>query len=93
MTSRLANGLGLTLAVSFAVALSGCGKPVGNNESTTPMEASSEAKGANCHEERPLGSNIARTVCRSDDQAKRERENTRSFINRPRASPTATAPD
>ncbi len=91
MTSRLANMLGLSLAVSFAIAPSGCGKPISKNESTTPKEASSEAKGENCHEERPLGSNIARMVCRSDDQAERDRENTRSFINRPRASPTATS--
>ena len=85
MTSRIAS-ISLSLAATFAVA--GCGAPLSQSDGTTP-EKSAGNQGETCHEERPIGSNISRTVCRTDEEVARDRENTRSFINTPRSSPTA----
>jgi hypothetical protein len=83
MTSRFSS-----ISLLLVASLAGCGAPLSQSEGTTP-EKSAAGGGENCHEERPIGSNISRTVCRTDEEVARDRESTRSFINTPRASPTA----
>lgn len=85
---------GLVLAgvcVVAAAMLGACGRPPGKGAESPEMASQNEepAAGRHCHEERPTGSNIGRTVCRSDDDADGSREAARTFMYRRPSSPTA----
>jgi hypothetical protein len=62
------NGSMATLALLAAVALNGCA-----TEQTAAPQAEKRADGVVCSQERPIGSNIAVTRCRTPEQAERER--------------------
>lgn len=82
-----AKRLALGVAVS-ALALGACGKPMAQGSAEEPKAATSPNI-RHCHEERPTGSNIGRTVCRSDENIDGSREASRDFLTRKRPSPTA----
>lgn len=83
-TNRFA--LGSLLGVLLAGA-AGCGAPAGSSD-TTPHGSSAKApNGQVCHEERPLGSNISRTVCRNQEDVDRDRESASKYLREPRPVP------
>jgi hypothetical protein len=45
-----------------------------------------------CHQEYPTGSNIGRTVCRTEESKTRDREKAREFISIPRGAPPPPPP-
>jgi hypothetical protein len=69
-------------AVVLCALLAGC-LPPKEARDTTPAPAAVAPSGQVCHEERPLGSNIARTVCRSQDQIERDRRETQKLVHNP----------
>lgn len=75
-------------AVLLGVGLGGCMPPSENNPSTTPSQQQGATGGQVCHEERPLGSNISRTVCRPQDDADRDRRDAQKFMATPRPVPS-----
>jgi hypothetical protein len=81
-----------TLALAaFASLLGACAT---TNGTTNTAEAQKPAEGLVCSQERPIGSNIAVTRCRTSEQIQREREaasNTLSGPNRGNA-PGPTKP-
>jgi hypothetical protein len=85
-------------AMASATVLGACGKPLGtgaehpqrpHGSAVASQEEPSSPRGAHCHEERPTGSNIGRTVCRSDEDVDGSRDAARTFMNRRPSSPTA----
>jgi len=77
-------GAGCLLATLLAA---GCVPPSENAPSTTPSAQQGAQGGQVCHEERPLGSNIARTVCRPQEDTDRDRAEAQKFMGAPRAVP------
>lgn len=77
------------LTLLWALSLAACGRPMGQgaDEPATPTSAQN-ANVRHCHEERPLGSNIGRTVCRTDENIDGSREASREFMTRKRSAPT-----
>ncbi len=69
--------------VVLAGLLVGCGAPHRDAPTTPAPAAAAAPSGQVCHEERPLGSNIARTVCRSQDQIERDRRETQKLLHAP----------
>lgn len=85
VTPRLAVGGLLGALLGGAL---GCAAPASNSADTTPHGSTAEAPpGQVCHEERPLGSNISRTVCRSQEESERDRESAQKYMREPRAVP------
>lgn len=71
----------LTLAlIPAAVALGGCAS---SNDAAVTAEAQKPAEGLICSQERPIGSNIAVTRCRTPEQIKREREAANDTLSGP----------
>jgi hypothetical protein len=79
--------IGSLLGVLLGGAI-GCGAQTSNGSETTPHSPTSAApNGQVCHEERPLGSNISRTVCRSQEDMDRDRESANRYLREPRPVP------
>jgi hypothetical protein len=70
------------------VLAAGCVPPSENNASTTPRAQERQRNGQVCHEERPLGSNISRTVCRPQEDVDRDRAAAQKFMGTPRPANT-----
>lgn len=68
------------------LALGACGRPMGQGAEEPTAATSPSVR--HCHEERPTGSNIGRTVCRDDENIDGSREASRDFMTRRRPSPT-----
>lgn len=75
------------LLCGVGAGLAGCVPPSENNANTTPAQQGA-TEGQVCHEERPLGSNISRTVCRPQDDAERDRRDAQKFMATPRPVPS-----
>lgn len=82
---------GVLLTLLWALALAACGRPLGQGAEGPKMATSSSRDIRHCHEERPTGSNIGRTVCRSDENIDGSRAATREFLTRKRSAPTSLA--
>lgn len=76
------------LVISCFSALSGCGAPSREPVAPTSQHSGLGDNGAGCHRERRVGSNIEREVCRSPEQASRDREEARDLM-RPGRVPLA----
>jgi hypothetical protein len=72
--------LTLALTVIAAAALGACATP---NEAGQTAEAPKPAEGLICSQERPIGSNIAVTRCRTSEQIQREREAASNALSGP----------
>jgi hypothetical protein len=93
-TRWFSGGAGCLLATLRASLLAssvlavGCVPPSENTPSTAPTAQQGAQTGQVCHEERPLGSNISRTVCRPQEDVDRDRANAQKFMGAPRAAPS-----
>ncbi len=85
--STLAQGALATLVVGL-LGWTGCVPPSENNASTTPSQQQGATGGQVCHEERPLGSNISRTVCRPQEDVDRDRREAQKYMDAPRPVPS-----
>lgn len=65
----------------------GCGAPAATSNTTPNGSSAAAPNGQVCHEERPLGSNISRTVCRSQEDIDRDREGANKYLREPRPVP------
>ncbi|MEZ4362469.1 MAG: hypothetical protein R3B48_19925 [Kofleriaceae bacterium] len=72
----------ILLVLVSLVALSACAGGSSKRQPTTMRNQDGDVMV--CHEEFPTGSHIGRTVCRTEEQTNREREEAREFIATPR---------
>jgi hypothetical protein len=83
LTARCLGCLGGLLVIGAI----GCVPPSENNAGTTPAAQQGSQNGQVCHEERPIGSNISRTVCRPQEDIDRDRADAQKFMGTPRPVP------
>ena len=79
---------------AIAIAAAGCAAQSSNRstDKTTVMvvDKSGHAEKTVCKEERPTGSNISRTICRSEEEADDEADAGKDWMKKPRAEPTTS---
>lgn len=89
---RLSLSLALSLALGLALGLgAGCAGPQHRDKGPTTM-TNDEGETMICHQEYPTGSHIGRTVCRTEEDTERDRQNARILVTTPPPAPRQAPP-
>lgn len=73
------------LSLGLGLATSGC-LPPGKSKETTTMK-NDKGETMHCRQEYPTGSNIGRTVCRTEEQSDEDRAEARKMVSTPPPAP------
>lgn len=81
----------LLLSSISLLSAAGCAGPQSKDKGVTRTK-NENGETMICHQEYPTGSHIGRTVCRTEEDSERERDNARKLVTTPPPAPRKTEP-